>query len=116
MPGIGKGGFDILPLVEGRVVHDNHASGQELGQKVLRHPRMMEDVGVVIDGKQFYGQERSFEQSISDLETRKSLGIHPAHAIPPARIYRFVTHILFFNRRAIDFAFLIALPSKSLLK
>ncbi len=29
MLGIGKGGFDILPFVEGRFVHDSHAGGQE---------------------------------------------------------------------------------------
>ncbi|AKH38202.1 hypothetical protein NX761_11630 [Nitrosomonas sp. PLL12] len=45
IPGIGKGGFDTLPFVERRVVHDNYASGQELGQKVLCNPRM-EDVGI----------------------------------------------------------------------
>ncbi|SDH45335.1 hypothetical protein SAMN05428952_101443 [Nitrosomonas sp. Nm132] len=45
MPSIGNGGFDILPFVEYRVILDDHASGQEFGQKVLRHPRM-EDVDV----------------------------------------------------------------------
>ncbi|AKH38533.1 hypothetical protein BCL69_10832 [Nitrosomonas communis] len=47
MPGIGKGGFDILPFVEGRFVHDSHAGGQELGQEVRYNP-CMEDVGVDI--------------------------------------------------------------------
>lgn len=68
MPGIGNGDFDILPFVEGRVVHDNHASGQELGQKVLRHPRI-EDVSVDISGKQAHGQERSFDQSADHIGT-----------------------------------------------
>ncbi len=55
MPGIGNGGLDILPLMEGRVVHDNYASGQELGQKVLRHPRI-ENVGSDIGCKQAHSQ------------------------------------------------------------
>ncbi|SFL56042.1 hypothetical protein SAMN05421863_10011, partial [Nitrosomonas communis] len=40
MPGMGNGGLDILPWVECRVVHDNHASGQKFRQKVLRYPRI----------------------------------------------------------------------------
>ncbi|SFN04623.1 hypothetical protein SAMN05421863_109014 [Nitrosomonas communis] len=46
MPSIGTGSFDILPFVERRVVHDDHASEQELGQNVLRHPKPAKKSGV----------------------------------------------------------------------
>ena len=79
MPGIGNGGLDILPFVKGRVVHDNHASGQELGQKVLRHPGM-EDVGVDMGGKQAHGQERPFDQSADDIGSASCMPIFYAMA------------------------------------
>ena len=65
MPTIGADGFDILPFVEGRVVHDDHSSGQEFGQKVLRRP-CMEDVGVDIGCEQAHGQECLSDQGADD--------------------------------------------------
>ncbi len=66
MPGIGQGGFDILSLVERRVVHDDHASRREFGQKILRNPRM-KDVSVDIGCEQAHGQERLFDQGANDI-------------------------------------------------
>lgn len=79
MPGIGNGGLDILPFVEGRVVHDNHASGQELGQKVLRHPGI-EDVGVDMGGKQAHSQEYPFDQSADHIGSASCMPIFYAMA------------------------------------
>ena len=58
--------LDFLPLMEGRVVHDNHASGQELGQKVLRHPRI-ENVRGDIGYEQTYGQQRLSDQGANHI-------------------------------------------------
>jgi hypothetical protein len=46
MPDIGKSGFDILPLMEGRVAHDNHTSADSkpLGALVLIRVRIILDV------------------------------------------------------------------------
>ena len=66
MPGIGNGGFDILPLMEGCVVHDNHASGQKFRQKVLRQPRI-ENVRGDIGYEQAYGQQRLSDQSANHI-------------------------------------------------
>ena len=75
MPGMGNGGLDILPLMECRVVHDNHASGQELGQKVLRHPRI-KNVGSDTTGcKQAYGQERLSDQGADDMGSASCMPI-----------------------------------------
>jgi hypothetical protein len=94
MPGIGNGGFDILPFVEGRVVHDNHASGQELGQKVLRHPRI-EDVGVDIGGKQAHGQERPFDQSTDDIGSASCMPIfYTMAALTHRRIAMRTRHVM----------------------
>jgi len=74
MPGISKGGFDVLSFVEHCVVHDDHASGQEFGQKVLRNPSI-EDVGVDIGSKQAHGQERPFDQSADDIGSASCMPI-----------------------------------------
>ena len=79
MPSIGNGGFDILPFMERRVVHDNYASGQELGQKVLRHPRI-ENVGGDIGYEQAYGQERPFDQSTDHIGSASCMPIFYAIA------------------------------------
>ncbi|SFN19272.1 hypothetical protein SAMN05421863_11286 [Nitrosomonas communis] len=55
MPSMGNGSLDILPLMECRIVHDNHASGQKFRQQVLRHPRI-DNVGGDTDYEQAYGQ------------------------------------------------------------
>ena len=79
MPGIGQGGFDILSLVERRVVHDDHASGREFGQKILRSPRM-KDVSVDIGCEQAHGQERLFNQGTDDIGSASCMPIFYAMA------------------------------------
>ena len=66
MLGIGNGGFDILPLMEGCVVHDNHASGQKFRQKVLRQPRI-ENVRGDIGDEQAYSQQRLSDQGADHI-------------------------------------------------
>ncbi|SFL56246.1 hypothetical protein SAMN05421863_10018 [Nitrosomonas communis] len=66
MPGIGKGGLDILPFVEGRVVHDNYARRQKFRQKVLGHP-CIENVGGDMGYEQVYGQERLSAQGADHM-------------------------------------------------
>lgn len=79
MPGIGNGGFDILPFMERRVVHDNHARGQKFRQKVLRHPRI-ENVGGDIGYEQAYGQEYPSNQSADHIGSASCMPIFYAMA------------------------------------
>ncbi len=62
----GNGGLDILPFMEGCVVHDNHASGQKFRQKVLRYPRI-ENVRGDIGYEQTYGQQRLSDESANHI-------------------------------------------------
>jgi hypothetical protein len=66
MPGIGNSSLDILPFMEGCVVHDNHASGQKFRQKVLRYPRI-KNIGGDIGYEQAYGQQRLSDQGANDI-------------------------------------------------
>ena len=74
MPGIGNGGLDILPFMEGCVVHDNHASGQKFRQQVLRQPRI-ENVRGDIGDEQAYGQQRLSDQGTDPIGSASCMPI-----------------------------------------
>ena len=74
MPSMGNGSLDILPLMEGRVVHDNHASGQKFRQQVLRYPRIG-NVSGDMGHEQAYGQERLSDQGADHMGSTSCMPI-----------------------------------------
>ncbi|SFN16512.1 hypothetical protein SAMN05421863_11187 [Nitrosomonas communis] len=94
MPGIGNGGLDILPLMEGCVVHDNYASGQKFRQKVLRHPRI-ENVGGDMGYEQAYGQQRLSDQGADHMGSASCMPIfYTMDAFTHWRIAMLTRHVM----------------------
>ena len=82
MPGALDGLADVRPLVEGGVVHHDHAAGGQLGQQILGGPGV-EHVRVDGAGEQGHGEQGPAQRGSDDIRPPPGVPVLPAAAALP---------------------------------